>query len=169
MCKHEKQSTSMETFASIYMSIFKRIPSLVSASFQDIGDVHLVCSLFSFPQKFFLSIYSISCLWSRLFEIFLTSCGLNVLWANKAILLWWVLMLVSTLHPLIHSFILSFIQQQLGLAESPVWGLCCGVRRVDVVITPWGEGHCVKCVGVKKDVTTDLNAGFPEEAVVGSE
>lgn len=38
-----------------------------------------------------------------------------------------------------------------------------------MVITPWGEGHCVKYVGVKKDIRTDLNAGFPEEAVVGSE
>lgn len=37
-----------------------------------------------------------------------------------------------------------------------------------MVITPW-ESHCVKCVGAKKKITTDSNAGFPEEAEVGSE
>lgn len=32
-----------------------------------------------------------------------------------------------------------------------------------MVITPW-ETHCAKCDGAKKEMTTDSDAGFPEEA-----
>lgn len=37
-----------------------------------------------------------------------------------------------------------------------------------MIVTP-RESHCVKWVGIKKEVTVDSNAGFPGEAAVGSE